>query len=110
MKSSSWRTQLRKGALELVLLLLLEREELYGYELVKRLKAAAEIDTSEGTIYPILSRLRKDGLIRSRWIEPESGVPRKYYRITEAGSAALEEMIDAWRSLSDSIGNLLEKR
>ena len=109
MGSTKWQSQLRKGVLEFVLLLLLEREELYGYELIKKLRAVADLETSEGTIYPILNRLQGAGRIESRWIERDSGVPRKYYSLTESGVGFLREMEREWKSLVGRIDSLMER-
>ena len=110
MKPATWQTQLRKGVLEMVLLLLVEEKELYGYELVKRVRDIADIETSEGTIYPILNRLSRDDFIQSRWIEQEKGIPRKYYRITAKGKEALDQMSVGWKTLVESMNLLLERR
>ena len=107
---SSWESQVRKGVLELVILLHLSRREMYGYELIRTIKEGAELNLSEGTIYPLLNRLQKEGLIDSRWAEMDTGKPRKYYKLTQLGSDYLPAMKDAWWSFSQSIGDMLEDR
>src|SRR5512136_2119082 len=72
-------TQLRKGILELALLSALYRTAHYGYSLVKQLTFSGAIELKEGTIYPILARLAKDGLVQTKWVESNQGPPRKYY-------------------------------
>jgi PadR family transcriptional regulator len=110
MGSSTWQSQLRKGVLEYVLLLLLEREELYGYALIKQLKLSAGLEISEGTVYPILNRLQKEGRVNARWIERDSGVPRKYYQLTDVGRSSLQEMESEWDELTGRITTLRKDR
>jgi PadR family transcriptional regulator PadR len=81
----SWTSQVRKGFLELCVLNALAGEERYGYDLVKALAAAPGVGVTEGTLYPLLSRLRLQGLIESRLVESAEGPARKYYRLTPAG-------------------------
>src|ERR671925_680423 len=90
-------TQMRRGALEHLILALLRKEERYAPELVKALASRDGMLTSEGTIYPLLSRLRRDGLVETTWQESTSGPPRRYYRLTAAGERALEEFMHEWR-------------
>jgi len=80
----AWDTQLRKGGLELAVLLLLSRHRMYGLELIGNLTDAG-FTVSEGTIYPLLNRLSTQGVIAADWVTGESGHPRKYYRLTPAG-------------------------
>src|SRR4051794_7692497 len=98
MPSTSHDTQLLKGVLSLVLLHLLERES-YGYELVAGVRKLGLADISEGSVYPALSRLERDGLLLSRKVASTEGPPRKYYRLSATGSAQLEARTQAWRSL-----------
>ena len=81
--------QMRRGTLQYCVLALLADEERYGFDLVRSLAAVDGMVTSEGTIYPLLNRLRRDGLVESTWRESSSGPPRRYYRATRAGRAAL---------------------
>src|SRR5262245_4982857 len=78
-------TQLRKGILELAVMGVLYRERHYGYSLIRILTESGSIALKEGTIYPILARLDRDGLVRSEWVESDQGPPRKYYSLTPAG-------------------------
>jgi len=81
-----WRSQIKKGLIEYMILLLLEKRTYYGYELIDMIKVMSSIEIAEGTLYPLLNRLKKDGMLTSRWQELESGIPRKYYTITEKGT------------------------
>jgi PadR family transcriptional regulator, regulatory protein PadR len=83
-------SQMRRGTLQYCVLSLLAKEERYGFDLVRGLAEVDGMVTSEGTIYPLLSRLRRDGLVESSWQESTAGPPRRYYRLTDAGRAALE--------------------
>jgi PadR family transcriptional regulator, regulatory protein PadR len=100
-------TQLRRGVLEFCVLSLLRKEELYGFDLVRRLSDVDGMVTSEGTIYPLLSRLRRDGWVKTSWQESESGPPRRYYALTASGRTALSGFIEEWRRFRDSVDSLL---
>ena len=101
-------TQLRRGVLEFCVLSLLRDEEIYGFDLVRRLGEVDGMVTSEGTIYPLLSRLRREGWVTTSWYESESGPPRRYYAITAAGSRALAGFTDDWRRFRTSVDTLLQ--
>ena len=88
----NWTVQLRKGVLELCILNALDGDERYGYDLVKALVNVPGLDVTEGTIYPLLSRLRMAGLISSRLEESNSGPARKYYSLTKDGRKIMETM------------------
>jgi PadR family transcriptional regulator, regulatory protein PadR len=105
-----WDSQVRKGILELIILLVLSGKERYGYELIQDLKASTDFDVAEGTIYPLLNRLKNEELIESYWKEMETGIPRKYYTITEKGKDTLEEMKLYWQNLSFNIQRLILKK
>ena len=100
-------SQLRRGVLEYCVLALLREQERYGFELVRSLSAVDGLVTSEGTIYPLLTRLRKDELVTTFWQESDSGPPRRYYRLTDAGRAALEGFRLEWRRFRDGVDALL---
>ena len=102
-----WEVQLRKGSLELAVLASLSRGRAYGLEILKALKDSASLIVPEGTIYPLLSRLKSDGLLASEWEESESGHPRKYYRLTEEGRVRLLEMTRVWERFAESLDVLL---
>ncbi len=81
----NWERQLRKGWLELAILASLWNEKVYGLEILRRLENDTDLVLAEGTIYPILARLKADGLVDTKWVEADSGHPRKYYWLTPAG-------------------------
>lgn len=110
MNLSAWKSQLRKGAAELAVLAVLSRAERYGLQILERIGGLDGLEISEGTIYPLLNRLQRDGKIESTWID-EAGAshPRKYYRITANGAGFLEEMKTEWGSFATSINRLLEE-
>jgi len=85
-------TQLRKGILELAVMGVLYHDRHYGYSLVRVLSEGGSISLKEGTVYPILARLNRDGLVRSEWVESDQGPPRKYYAITPAGRQLFDEL------------------
>jgi PadR family transcriptional regulator PadR len=99
----TWVTQLRKGLLEFCILSLLERHESYGYELVQRLREIESLFVTESTVYPILSRLRKDGYLTVKAVSSNEGPPRRYFSLTVLGKRRLEEMNRYWQELNDSI-------
>jgi PadR family transcriptional regulator PadR len=103
-----WEAQLRKGALEMAALAALWNGRLYGLEIIRRLESRSQLVLAEGTIYPILSRLKADGLLTSEWVEAEAGHPRKYYSLTEAGRLRLRRMSEVWTAFSANVSTLLE--
>jgi PadR family transcriptional regulator PadR len=102
-------TQLRRGVLEYCVLALLRDEERYGFELVRGLSEVDGMVTSEGTIYPLLSRLRRDGLVETNWKESSSGPPRRYYRLTAAGKEALDWFAGEWIRFRNGVDQVLDK-
>ena len=102
----TWTTQLRKGALELAILNALNGDRLYGYDIVRLLRGYDGLMIADGTVYPILSRLKADGRVRATIEDSPDGPPRKYYELTKSGREALEEMNDAWESLVTSVEGL----
>jgi PadR family transcriptional regulator PadR len=103
-------SQLRRGTVEYCVLALLRNGERYGFELVRELADADGLVTSEGTIYPLLTRLRKDELVTTFWRESESGPPRRYYRLTDAGHAALDDFSKEWGRFRDSVDAILTRK
>jgi PadR family transcriptional regulator, regulatory protein PadR len=99
--------QMRKGALEYCVLALLKDGERYGFELVREL-SAAELVTSEGTIYPLLARLRQDGSVETSWKESTQGPPRRYYKLTTEGKASLDFFAAEWRRFCSAVDGILE--
>ncbi len=102
----NWIVQVRKGVLELCILRALEREERYGYELVKALASVPGLALSEGTLYPLLSRLRVAGLISARLEESAEGPARKYYSLTREGRRTLATMNDFLAELNEGTNSL----
>jgi PadR family transcriptional regulator PadR len=92
-------TQLRKGILELAILSALYRKSHYGYSLIRKLTAAGALDLKEGTIYPILARLAREGMVQTRWMESNQGPPRKYYALSDAGRVTFEALNLEFRRL-----------
>src|SRR5579875_4103487 len=93
----NWLTQVRRGTIEYCVLALLRGGERYGFEIAQRLADADGLVTSEGTVYPLLTRLRRSGLVETTWRESNQGPPRRYYRLTGDGRAAVEEFEGQWR-------------
>ena len=106
-RASSSLAQLRRGVLEHCVLALLRAEELYSLDLVRRLAEASGQGVSEGTLYPLLSRLRKEGRVSTSWRESSSGPPRRYYALTEDGATALTAFTAEWRDFTASVDALL---
>ena len=102
--------QMRRGTLQYCVLALLNSEELYGFDLVRRLADVDSMVTSEGTIYPLLARLRRDGFVESNWQESPSGPPRRYYHLTEAGRVALKDFRREWSRFRDAVDTVVEGR
>jgi PadR family transcriptional regulator PadR len=103
-----WEAQLRKGALEMAALASLWQGRLYGLEIIRFLESHSSLALAEGTIYPILNRLKAEGMLTSEWVEAEAGHPRKYYSLTEAGRQRLRLMAEAWFSFSRGLSRLLQ--
>lgn len=100
-------TQLRKGVLEFCVLALIGERERYSFEIVHALGHADGLVTTEGTLYPMLSRLRKEGVVDTTWRESNSGPPRRYYRLTPRGLATLTAFVGEWTRFRDSVDQLL---
>lgn len=106
--AESYVSQLRRGVLEFCVLALLREGERYSFDLVRALGDAEGLVTSEGTLYPLLGRLRREGLVESSWRESAAGPPRRYYRMTQAGQTALQAFAAQWTSFRDSVDSLME--
>ena len=101
-------SQLRRGVLEFCVLALLRDGERYGFELVRALADAGGLVTTEGTLYPLLARLRRDGVVETTWRESSSGPPRRYYRLTPAGHEALSAFSAEWARFRTSVDTMLD--
>lgn len=100
--------QLRRGTLEYCVLALLHGGDRYGLDLVRQLGQVDGMMTSEGTVYPLLGRLRRDGLVATTWRESPSGPPRRYYHLTSTGQQALEAFATEWARFRDAVDHFLE--
>src|SRR6266545_6398949 len=101
--------QLRRGTLQYCVLSLLADEERYGFDLVRGLAETDGMVTSEGTIYPLLSRLRRDGLVDTDWRESAVGPPRRYYRLTDSGRASLDAFGREWSRFRSAVDYFVER-
>ena len=99
-------SQMKRGTLEMCALSVVSRGDCYGYELVNRISKCMEI--TEGTIYPLMKRLKDSGLIDSYIVESNEGPPRKYYKLTEAGQEELTRLSEEWFEFTQSIDKLLK--
>src|SRR5437588_10685915 len=109
-KQDALLAQMRKGTLQYCVLALLADDERYGFDLVRALAETDGMVTSEGTIYPLLARLRRDGLVETTWRESSSGPPRRYYRLTKAGRAGLGTFRDEWGRFRDAVDHFVERK
>lgn len=102
MKIENTKAQMRKGVLEFCILSILENEEAYPSEIIEKLKEGKLI-VVEGTLYPLLTRLKNADLLQYRWEESKSGPPRKYYSLTEEGKGFLNELESTWEDLVNAV-------
>ena len=104
--------ELKRGSLELIVLHLLSHGEAYGYEIVTALteRTNGGLEVTDGTLYPVLYRLERAGFVAIRWETPQRGVPRKYYRLTEAGQAELARLTQEWNAFADAMARLLRQQ
>jgi PadR family transcriptional regulator len=101
--------ELRRGSLELIVLHLLAPAEAYGYEIVTKLtdQTNGVLGVTDGTLYPVLYRLERAGFVAVRWETPDRGVPRKYYRLTDAGRAELQRLTHEWTTFAQAMTSFL---
>jgi len=97
--------QMRKGILEFCVLYIVSKKEIYVSELIEKLTSAKMI-VVEGTLYPLLTRLKNAELLEYRWVESQSGPPRKYYKLTASGTAFLKELESTWSEISQSVNTI----
>jgi PadR family transcriptional regulator, regulatory protein PadR len=107
-RGQHWEAQLRKGCLEMAILASLWQSRLYGLEILRALSEKSQLEVAEGTLYPILSRLKSEGLLASEWVEAEAGHPRKYYWLTTPGRRRAREMAGAWNEFSERLTLLVQ--
>lgn len=105
----SWNSQIRRGVLELCILAILEEGSSYGYEIVTRL-SDSKLALGEGTVYPLLRRLRRDGHLEAFWQESDAGPPRQYYRLSLAGQEYLSLLRVEWRELVRTVSRFVGER
>ena len=104
---ASAQAQMRKGVLELCILSILSQGDAYPTEIIEKLKDTRLV-VVEGTLYPLLTRLKNTGLLGYRWEESTSGPPRKYYKLTEIGEQYLKELQLSWQELVDAVNKTIE--
>ena len=102
----NWVVQVRKGVIELCILRTLAVRERYGYELVKELSEVPGLGLTEGTLYPLLSKLRREGFVHYEWQESSLGPPRKYYRLTPEGRGHLDTLDFYWKTIDRTLAEL----
>jgi len=105
----NWATQVRKGMLELCILNAIRGTSLYGYDIVRKLRGIDGLVISEGTIYPILSRLKREGFVQTTIKESSEGPARKYYELTDKGEEILEKMNDYWKDIKSGTDLIREE-
>jgi PadR family transcriptional regulator PadR len=103
-----WEAQLRKGAVEMAALAALWNGRLYGLEIIRFLEQHSQLVLAEGTVYPILNRLKLEAMLTSEWVEADAGHPRKYYSLTAAGRQRLRLMAAAWTDFARGVDNLIQ--
>lgn len=108
MKASNTQVQMRKGILEFCILHIIARGEVYATDMIEEL-TEAKLIVVEGTLYPLLNRLKNAALVSYKWVESESGPPRKYYSITPSGSQFLSELDATWAGLQQSVNLITSK-
>ena len=108
LNTENTKAQMRKGLLEFCILLIISNDKAYASDILDHLKKA-DLIVVEGTIYPLLTRLKNSGLLDYEWEESQSGPPRKYYRLTKKGEDTLKELSNTWGSLARSINTLIKK-
>ena len=109
MSTENFKIQIRKGLLEFCVLQIVSNKEVYASEIIEELKNS-KIIVVEGTVYPLLSRLKKSNYIQHNWKESTQGPPRKYYSITDYGSGHLKELIVSWSDINSSVKKLLKTK
>ena len=106
MNIENTQSQMRKGVLEFCILSIIQREEAYPSDIIEEMKKA-HLNILEGTLYPLLTRLKNADLLAYRWVESSGGPPRKYFSLTEKGAAFYKELENTWREMSDSVERVI---
>ena len=107
MNIDNTQSQMRKGVLEFCILSIIKQGEVYPSDIIERMRAA-ELDILEGTLYPLLTRLKNAELLTYRWVESSSGPPRKYFSMTEKGEAFYRQLEETWNELADAVNQLTQ--
>lgn len=107
---TNWASQTRKGTLELVVMLVLARQERYGYDLVEYIRSECGLEVGDGTLYAILARLKAEGFVKHRWEHMPRGPARKYYMLTDSGRHALEGMKAVWKEIVAAVSRSASAR
>jgi len=103
-----WITQFRKGLVEFCIMAVLRDGEAYGYQIVEQLGCVTGLEVTESTVYPVLARLSRDRCVTTRTVPSQTGPVRRYYRLSALGRTRLQEMIGHWRSIQDSVNQLIQ--
>jgi PadR family transcriptional regulator, regulatory protein PadR len=107
-QADNTKSQMKKGVLELCILSMLAQQEAYPSDLVELLREA-DLNTPEGTLYPMLTRLKNANLLTYRWVESSEGPPRKYFSLTKDGKQQLKSMLESWQQLVKSVNTITKK-
>lgn len=105
---NKWISQVKKGTLAFIVLKVLKGNEYYGYELIEQVRKYTDVEIAEGTLYPLLNRLKNDKLVSAKWVEQKTGIPRKYYTLTKMGEKTLLNMSEYWNRITNSIKKIPE--
>jgi PadR family transcriptional regulator PadR len=104
----NWKVQLKKTILPLLILNMLKHDQLYGYLLIVKIRDCTGFEITEGTIYPILNRLKEDGWLDFKWVEQKTGIPRKYYTLTADGENMLMILNGSWSAIIKDINSQIK--
>ena len=108
MNIENTQSQMRKGVLEFCILSIIKQGEAYPSDIIEKMKAA-QLDIFEGTLYPLLTRLKNAAFLTYRWVESNSGPPRKYFSMTESGEIFYKELEDTWNELANAVQQLTQQ-
>ena len=109
MNIENTQSQMRKGVLEFCILSVIQRGEAYPSDIIEEMKKA-KLNILEGTLYPLLTRLKNADLLSYRWVESSGGPPRKYFSLTEKGASFYKELEQTWRSMADGVERVINTR
>lgn len=107
MNIENTQSQMRKGVLEFCILSVIRQQEVYPSDIIEKMKES-KLDVLEGTLYPLLTRLKNAGLLTYRWIESSSGPPRKYFSMTEKGEEFYKQLEKTWKQMADAVNHLTQ--